>query len=88
LSSRFGSCLQLEFVASHRQPENASLLLKRACRSSQLSLRIVSDLGDARETGTATQAIRDLRQVGLFSYDDNAQFTSRQCATATRWTFE
>ncbi len=53
--------------------EEAVELHPRLLTVNELSLRIVGDPGDARETSTATRAIRDLRQVGLFSYNDNAQ---------------
>jgi len=35
--------------------------------SNELSLRIIADPGDSREVETATQAIRNLREFGLFS---------------------
>lgn len=37
----------------------------------ELSLRIVSDAGDAREVETAAQAIRGLREFGLFKVRDD-----------------
>ncbi|HSS04071.1 MAG TPA: hypothetical protein VLK89_02635 [Solirubrobacterales bacterium] len=40
---------------------------------SELSRRIVTDPDDSREVETATQAIRDLRQSGLFCYSDDDQ---------------
>ncbi|MGH3430491.1 MAG: hypothetical protein ACRDQZ_23480 [Mycobacteriales bacterium] len=36
-----------------------------------LSLKIVGDPGDAREVGTAAQAIRNLREFGLFKDRDD-----------------
>jgi hypothetical protein len=39
----------------------------------ELSLKIVADPDDSREVETATQAIRDLRQSGLFRYEDGTQ---------------
>jgi hypothetical protein len=36
----------------------------------ELSLRIITDPGDRREVETATQAIRDLKQSGLFGEGD------------------
>lgn len=43
----------------------------------ELSLRIVSDASDSREVETAAQAIRNLREFGLFSDRDDeiAQLT-------------
>ncbi|HSS04645.1 MAG TPA: hypothetical protein VLK89_05610 [Solirubrobacterales bacterium] len=39
----------------------------------ELSLRIVTDPNDDKEVEIATQAIRDLRQSGLFRYGDDDQ---------------
>lgn len=36
----------------------------------ELALRIVADAGDVREVETAVEAIRDLRQAGLFRCRD------------------
>jgi hypothetical protein len=37
----------------------------------ELSLKIVTDPDDSREVETARQAIRGLRDAGLFAYDDD-----------------
>jgi hypothetical protein len=37
----------------------------------ELSLKIISDAEDTREVKTATQAIRNLREFGLFSIRDD-----------------
>jgi hypothetical protein len=46
-------------LAAELHPENL--------RAKELSLKIVSDADDAREVETAAQAIRGLREFGLFA---------------------
>jgi hypothetical protein len=46
----------------------------------ELSLRIVSDADDGKEVETATQAIRNLRELGLFSARDDAIVEPTQAA--------
>jgi hypothetical protein len=47
--------------------EIATDLHPRHLTAEELSLRLVSDAGDSREMETAAQAIRGLREFGLFS---------------------
>jgi hypothetical protein len=50
-------------VAAELHPQNLT--------ARELSLKIVSDADDAREVETATQAIRNLREFGLFADRDD-----------------
>jgi hypothetical protein len=50
-------------VAAELHPQNLT--------AKELSLKIVSDADDAREVETATQAIRNLREFGLFADRDD-----------------
>jgi hypothetical protein len=49
-------------VAAEMHPENLT--------AKELALRIISDADDTREVETAAQAIRGLREFGLFSSGD------------------
>jgi hypothetical protein len=50
-------------VAAELHPENLTV--------KELSLRIISDPDDSRELETAAQAIRGLREFGLFKASDD-----------------
>jgi hypothetical protein len=50
-------------VAAELHPQNLT--------AKELALRIISDADDAREVETAAQAIRGLREFGLFSIRDD-----------------
>lgn len=51
--------------------EIAVELHPRKLTARELSLKIVGDVDDAREVETATQAIRNLREFGLFADRDD-----------------
>lgn len=51
--------------------EEAVELHPRCLTARELALRIVADADDVREVETAGEAIRDLRQSGLFRYQDD-----------------
>jgi hypothetical protein len=59
-------------VAAELHPEHLS--------AGGLSLRIVSDPDDSREVETAAQAIRNLREFGLFSDRDDGIVEPTQAA--------
>jgi hypothetical protein len=51
--------------------EIAAELHPQKLTARELSLKIVGNAEDAREVGTATQAIRNLREFGLFADRDD-----------------
>lgn len=51
--------------------EVAAELHPQHLTASELSLRILSDASDSREVETAAQAIRNLREFGLFASRDD-----------------
>lgn len=60
--------------------EIAAELHPRHLTARELSLRIVSDAGDRREVETAAQAIRNLREFGLFRGRDDEIVEPTQAA--------
>ncbi len=60
--------------------EEAAELHPRHLTDRELWLRIVSDADDAREVETATEAIRNLREFGLFANRDDEVIEPTQAA--------
>lgn len=60
--------------------EVAAELHPRRLTAGELSLKIVSDPRDSREVETAAQAIRNLRQSGLFHFRDDEIVEPTQAA--------
>ncbi len=60
--------------------EVAAELHRERLTARELSLRIVSDAGDSREIETASRAIHNLREVGLFSHRNDEIVEPTQAA--------